>query len=115
MRFQYLSLALLSWALTGCVTTENVGTYSSLRLCEAYAGGMDPVIKDELVRRGHADCTTPAAVAEAVAERRAARAKLAEAVAAGLKAASASLKNSFPTPRNCTSTLSGNQVQTTCY
>lgn len=64
MRFQYLSLALLSWVLTGCITTETVGAHSSLSLCEAYARGMDPVIKDELVRRGHADCTAPAAVAQ---------------------------------------------------
>ena len=107
MRFQYLSLSLLSLVLTGCVTTENVGTYSSLRLCEAYAGGMDPVIKDELVRRGHADCTTPAAVAQ----RRAAQAE----VANKLLAASQLLKMSQPTPINCTSTRFGNQVQTTCY
>jgi hypothetical protein len=119
MRFHYLSLALLSWVLTGCVTAENVGTHSSSRLCEAYAapmGGsfMDPAIKDELVRRGHADCTTPAAMAE----RRA-------AVAAGaqsLQNASQLLQMSRPIPYpapprpvNCTSNVYGNQVQTTCY
>jgi hypothetical protein len=69
MRNKYLCLALLSWVLTGCVTTENVGTRSSSHLCEAYVGGaggssMDPVIKDELVRRGQADCTTQVAMAE---------------------------------------------------
>jgi hypothetical protein len=69
MRNKYLCLALLSWVLTGCVTTENVGTHSSSRLCEEYflgTGGssMGPVIKDELVRRSHADCTTPVAMAE---------------------------------------------------
>ena len=119
MRFKFLSLALLSWVLTGCVTAENVGTHSSKHLCDAYAGGMggsfmDPAIKDELVRRGHADCTTPAAMAE----RRA-------AVAAGaqsLQNASQLLQMSRPIPYpapprpvNCTSNVYGNQVQTTCY
>ena len=75
---------------------------------------MDPAIKDELVRRGHADCTTPAAMAE----RRA-------AVAAGaqsLQNASQLLQMSRPIPYpapprpvNCTSNVYGNQVQTTCY
>lgn len=116
MRFQYLSLALLSWVLTGCVTAENVGTHSSSRLCDAYAapmGGsfMDPAIKDELVRRGHADCTTPEALAQRKAE-----------MANSLGTASQLLQMSRPIPYpapprpvNCTSTVYGNQVQTTCY
>jgi hypothetical protein len=107
MRFQYLYLALLSWVLTGCVTTQTVGAHSSLSLCDAYARGMDPVIKDELVRRGHADCTTPAAVAQ----RRAAQAEFGNK----LLAASQLLKDSQPKPINCTSTQFGNQVRTTCY
>jgi len=119
MRFQYLSLALLSWVLTGCVTAENVGTHSSSRLCEAYAapmGGsfMDPAIKDELARRGHAECTTPAAMAE----RRAAVAAGAQALQNASQLMQMSRPIPYPAPPrpvNCTSTVYGNQVQTTCY
>ena len=108
MRFQYLYLSLLSWVLTGCVTTETVGAHSSLSLCESYARGMDPVIKDELVRRGHADCTTPAAVAQ---QRKAWAAEVANLLSKLYRDAAPRTR----TPINCTSTQLGNQVQTTCY
>ena len=119
MRFQYLSLALLSWVLTGCVTAENVGTYPSKHLCNAYAGGMggsfmDPAIKDELVRRGHAECTTPAAMAE----RRAAHAAETQSLQNAYQLLQMSRPTPYPAPPppvNCTSTVYGNQVQTTCY
>ena len=64
--FFFMTFAIL---VSGCAVDQSeIPRISSLKLCDYYSKPMspnyfDPAIRDELVRRGHAECTSHAAMA----------------------------------------------------
>jgi hypothetical protein len=107
----FMTFAILA---AGCAVDQfEIPTMSSVKLCDYYSKPMspnyfDPAIRDELVRRGHADCTSPAAMAtrsQADMEMLNLSQKLLE---------QGQWKTVGPTPINCVSTQNGNQVNTNC-
>ena len=108
----YMTFAVL---VAGCAVDQSeIPRMSSLKLCDYYSKPMspnyfDPAIRDELVRRGHAECTTPSAMNA----RRQADMEMLNLSQQLLE--QGQWKTVGPTPINCVSTQNGNQVNTNCY
>jgi hypothetical protein len=115
-KIYFLAFALLA---AGCALDQSeIPRMSSLKLCDYYSKPLspnyfDPAIREELVRRGHAECTSPAAMAA----RRQADMQM-------LNLSQQLLDQSQPkvlapsiaptSQMNCVSTQQGNQVVTNC-
>jgi hypothetical protein len=69
MVMKKILLLLLLMMLGACAIQQaEIPMTSSVKLCDFYSKPMspnyfDPAIREELVKRGHAECTTPAAMA----------------------------------------------------
>ena len=112
-------------ALTSCAMTpvEVVGASSAI-LCQHYGNPgspnyLDPNIKEELQRRGQADCISP----EMLLLRESARANSMQILNLSNQLLNMGSRrpvqpvypNSFSNTRNCTSQVQGNQLVTRCY
>ena len=111
-----LLVAISVVCLSGCVIApkDMAGTATN-RLCDAYSAPLSPnfmdyAVKQELERRGQADCASPAAVA-------ARQAAIQQLMNIQLPVQQPRVYQPAPAlqPRTCTSTMQGNRLVTNCY
>lgn len=108
------------FGVTGCAVQQaEIPLMSSVKLCDYYSKPLspnyfDPAIREELIKRGHAECTTPAAMA---ARRQADMQMLNLSQQLLDQSQPRVLAPSIapPSQMNCVSKQQGNQVNTNCY
>jgi hypothetical protein len=103
-------------SLNGCaLQPKDMASTPTKRLCDAYSAPLSPnlmdyAIKQELERRGQADCASPAAVA-------ARQAAMQQLINIQLPVQQPRVYQPAPVapPRTCTSTMQGDRLVTNCF
>lgn len=116
-------LALTVLVVSGCAISPNeIFSTSSKTLCDVYAAPLapnylDPAIKSELQKRGHAGCTDPALIAARQASSMQMFMMGSQLMQAGqprLLAPPVAAPSMLPRTQNCVSRVQGNQLITSC-